>query len=989
MFSAFMELSSMIYRVSAFFSSVYKRPWFLIGVLSFFIPDIWSQEVFYNNFTIKDGLPSNNIYNLIEDRNGFIWIATDRGVSRYDGVKFTNFSSENGLPDNDVLHIEEDSAGRIWFMSFASEPGYYYKGVIYNASNDSFLAQIKQKRDVSRPNIYLIDINTRSIYFKMTDKKNGAFYACIDNKRYVKTHLYNTDGSMPEYVCFNNSYNLIMCATGFLVLNNKGRSMIATPRSHLGGIDTQNKRVAYVDRITGKFYWLNYEKKQFNATGENGVVISDFDPVHKELYLLKKGTIKILKDSQTLFQYKIPDYVFPFIKVTRNKNIWLTSSNKGLFLIRNNRTLKLFENEGQNPILSLCLHKNELIAGTSGKHILKYNFNNNNYSRINFDKENLNRTLHICYWNNRFYCGSDYGLMEYQPGFSSLKLLQTMAVKDIEVTTSNELLITSFSGLLIVNKKNPENPQEIATYGRAYAVSRINETQIWLGKIQGLYVYPTVNNEQKSITKLITNTAIDHSHIVDIKTDKFKNVWIATDKNGLFFYTPAKGFFPVQSLIGNTLIKTTSAICNNLFIDSLNRVWLANEGGISLISYTIKNNNPLFSIINYTVANGLPDFAVNDVITYNNKIIVATQSGCYEFTPIESVKFNAITQITGVMINGNKPVENPMKLAFDENNLIFNFSASFIDAITQQYNFKYRIMGLNNQWIYIHNTQISLFGLSPGQYELQVAAIGNNNSEGPVTAFKFTIHAAWYRSHWFIFLIVLTIFVAIFIFLRNEKKRIETVKNLAVMELKVLRAQMDPHFIFNSLNAIQQNILKKDFIHTSNYISKFASILRNNLHYSSLDTITLKEEISFITNYLELEKYRFHDLFSYQIYTHQIEDTEIIKLPALMIQPLVENSIKHGFKFTRSGGWVEVHFTLIENKYIKIEVRDNGVGLPENFVIKTSQKPSDSVGLSIIQQRVNLIKYQNKAKLCSFNISNQTDTNGVISELVLPVNILE
>lgn len=980
----------MIFKGAHFLSSDWIKQWFLIALLTFCVnPTLRSQEVFYNNYTIKDGLPSNNIYNLIEDRNGFIWIATERGVSRYDGVRFTNFSSENGLPDNDVLHIEEDSAGRIWFMSFASEPGYYYKGVIYNATNDSFLAKIKRKRDISHPTIYLIDLDTRSIYFRMTEKYNNSFYACIDNKRRITTGLYSTYGLTPEYISFKNNHNLIFNSGGIFGQRNNGKNILKIPRSHLGGIDLKNKQVGYVNVVNGQFGWLNYEAKKYYSLPEKNIIFSDFDPINNELYLLKKQVIKILKDSQTLYQYHIPDYIFNFIKVTRNKNIWLTSTNQGLFLIRNNRTLKLCENVANNSVLSLCANKNDLMIGTSGNGIYKNNFTTNNYSRIDLGKENLNRVVRICYWNNLFYCGSDYGLMEYSPASSALKLLKVVAIKDIEITDNNELLAASFDGLSIINRKNPENIKKIPVDGRSYAISRVNDTQIWFGKVQGLYLYKSVNNIHNNVTAFITGTAIDYSHIKDIKTDKLKNVWIATDKNGLFFYIPKAGFFPVQAFIGNTIQKTVSAICNNLFIDSLNRIWLAADGGISVIAYTIKNNHPQFSIINYTVANGLPDIAINDVIIYNNKIIVASQSGCYEFSPIESVKFNAVTQITSVMINGNIPVKDPLKLAFDENNLVFNFSASFIDAITQQYNFKYRIAGLNSQWIYIHNTQVSLFGLSPGQYELQVAAIGNNNSDGPVTTFRFTIHAAWYRSDWFIAIVVATIVVALFIFLRNEKRRLETVKNLAVMELKVLRAQMDPHFIFNSLNSIQQNIFKKDFIKTSNYISKFASILRSNLHYSSLDTITLKEEIKFITNYLELEKYRFHDLFDYQIHTHEIEDPEIIKLPALMVQPLIENAIKHGFKFTRSGGMVEIYFTLIENKYIKIKVCDNGVGLPENFTVKTSQKPFDSVGLSIILQRVNLIKSQSKAKLCSFSISNKTDTNGVISELVLPVNLLE
>ena len=118
----------MYYRISLFIL-------FLNGIIGF------GQTVQSFRFSTQNGLPSNKIYAVIEDKEGFIWCATDRGVTRYDGVSFTNFTTLDGLHDNDILNLVEDGKGRIWFISFAREPTYFYKGKIYHSGNDSFLSK--------------------------------------------------------------------------------------------------------------------------------------------------------------------------------------------------------------------------------------------------------------------------------------------------------------------------------------------------------------------------------------------------------------------------------------------------------------------------------------------------------------------------------------------------------------------------------------------------------------------------------------------------------------------------------------------------------------------------------------------------------------------------------------------------------------------------------------------------------------------------------
>ena len=221
---------------------------------------------------------------------------------------------------------------------------------------------------------------------------------------------------------------------------------------------------------------------------------------------------------------------------------------------------------------------------------------------------------------------------------------------------------------------------------------------------------------------------------------------------------------------------------------------------------------------------------------------------------------------------------------------------------------------------------------------------------------------------------IITISILLLIINIRKIRRSGDLKTQAV-ELKssALQAQMNPHFIFNSLNSIQRFIATNDKMQAMDYLSKFALLIRKTLNASSKNNITLDEEISIIKHYLDLEKLRFKEKFNYSITIDSQIDTEDFYVPPLLLQPFVENSIKHGFKKKDNDGRIEVKINQSGDD-ITIKIRDNGIGLQD------ADSSHASMGLKLTRQR---LYHHNKRSLISdLHVENRKDGNSGVDVFI-------
>jgi LytS/YehU family sensor histidine kinase len=287
--------------------------------------------------------------------------------------------------------------------------------------------------------------------------------------------------------------------------------------------------------------------------------------------------------------------------------------------------------------------------------------------------------------------------------------------------------------------------------------------------------------------------------------------------------------------------------------------------------------------------------------------------------------------------------------------------------------------------------------LPPGSYELQVYAVNRfgQKSARPALA-SFTVLHPWWQTGWaylaycatFTSLISGTVFFAKRRSRLKEKARMKHRKQLQHLELKALRSQMNPHFIFNTLNAIQKYVLENDADQSYRYLSKFARLIRNFLENSRHTKITLRQELDLLQSYIEMEALRFRNKFAYELWIDPVLDPDTMAIPSMLIQPYVENAIWHGIQHKHGIGHVKISIHYLEPGVFRCCIEDNGIGRRKAKEIEgqayTRHQP---VGMTITRKRLKLINQGLKNRL-SVNFIDLTESAsgeecGTIVELLI------
>jgi sensor histidine kinase YesM len=218
--------------------------------------------------------------------------------------------------------------------------------------------------------------------------------------------------------------------------------------------------------------------------------------------------------------------------------------------------------------------------------------------------------------------------------------------------------------------------------------------------------------------------------------------------------------------------------------------------------------------------------------------------------------------------------------------------------------------------------------------------------------------------------------------LENENKHVELQKQSAELEMQALRAQMNPHFIFNSLSSINHFILKNESKTASNYLTRFSRLIRMVLINSQKSLITLEDELQMLDLYLEMERLRFKNSFDYSITFLNTIDSDNIFIPPLLLQPFCENAIWHGLMHKEGQGRLDIELSMSrgtpseENKILNCTITDNGIGRERAEEMKSkSAEKEKSMGLKITQGRLNLLN-QEKGIHTFYNIEDLKDAYG-------------
>ena len=585
---------------------------------------------------------------------------------------------------------------------------------------------------------------------------------------------------------------------------------------------------------------------------------------------------------------------------------------------------------------------------------------------------------------------SDKGLIRYNGNSFITYTTQNGLISDninVVKANNNTLFIGTDKGLSIKNHNGFNNFE-----GNSVNCILTVNNHTFLGTDKGI-----VRVREDYLSPLRTNFQIDLNKVNDIKFDG-KFYWVATNKS----------LWKLDKLINPEVLDRIDV--NNytsILIDSKTIVATTYNNGLKFITdgemdtqtitsqniKGIKKINNQFWVISEDEGIEVLDANFNFERTINKYNTLTTNKVSTAFQDSDKNTWIG-TQDKGVyFIKSNRPTQKKPTISFENIEVVFKSIDSIningyektlqLPADKNHISFYYKTVDIGNsnnlEYRYTLNNQVSpwskksaidLAYLSPGNYTFTAQSkIGELESD-PIE-FNFFIDTPIYQKKWFIWSVIglasLLLGSIIWLYVRriqakNKAKvaKLQLVNHLLSLEQKALQLQMNPHFIFNVLNGIKALGNSGKSVELNATISRFATLLRGVLHNSRQEEICLAEEITTLKNYIELEQQMNPKPFEYSIITNLTLDPEEILIPPMLIQPFVENSIKHGISSVKNGK-VDIHFS-VKNDFLHCEIVDNGIGIHQSKKIKTTST-HQSVALTVTQERI-----ESSSKKSTFHI---------------------
>lgn len=333
----------------------------------------------------------------------------------------------------------------------------------------------------------------------------------------------------------------------------------------------------------------------------------------------------------------------------------------------------------------------------------------------------------------------------------------------------------------------------------------------------------------------------------------------------------------------------------------------------------------------------------------------------------------------------------PVRLSYKENFLTIEFAALSFSGL-QQTTYYYRLNGIDKDWVNAGTKRFANYtDLQPGEYTFDVKA-ETGNSSGETTSFVIVITPPFWKTVWFKILCLVVIAGILYAFTKwrintireQEKRKMLFKTQMAEMEMRALRSQMNPHFIFNCINSIDALIQSNDKYHATVYLNKFAKLLRNILDTSKQNTVLFSKDIETLKLYVELEELRHENKFNPEFkIDHELLNSDY-KVPPLIVQPFVENAILHGLRNKEGNeGILTIEIKKLKDK-IQYKITDNGIGREASGKIMHNKE--SHYGMQMSYDRIKLF---NKEETVSVQIrdlySNEKATG---TEVTANLNII-
>lgn len=904
-----------------------------------------------------ESISSNTISCIFQDHSGKLWVGTDNGLNLMDGERFVKFNNGQSrsfdIGDNSVTCIYEDSQKSLWFGT--THGLYRYYPVTQTFQRISLSSNADQNK-----------LNTiTSLY----EDKNRNLFVGTNGRGLFQCTLPDTSvqpGFKP--ITFPGT------------VRNEVSSLVSDPDGNIW-IGYYDEGLIRWNVVSDKHIHIRTNPAQATSLSNDRVSSLFFDKFGNLWVGTLNGINKVNLSNQKFASYQIKpgltgDIRNSIFAITKDDvgNIW-TGSRGGLFLLNKKQELIDYRHQPESP----------------GR------------------GEDAIRSIYI---DNiaRLWAGTEKGTLE----------LVDPATKTFQA--------------IEIDSRWRENP--------IYVIRQDDDDILWLGTMQGLYSLDPASKQIRNYDWQKTiHTGTKRREIRSIEVDDTGNLWIGTRGAGLFYFDKQKEIFTHFQNNPSDPHSISNNVVGCIYIEKGSDViWLGTASGFNKF---ITGEKKFYS---YTEKDGLPNDVVYGILPDEDGFLwLSTNNGIAKFDPkgetfrkydksdgLQGSEFNAgayyrsndgelfFGGINGynsfyprnvkdnillpeVVLTGFKVLNEDVGLSAsleytDTINLthkdyVFSFEFSAIHLTAPEKNrYAYTLEGFDKNWVYTQRRFATYTNLDPGKYIFRVKASNNDgiwNDKG--LYINIFIKPPFWQTWWFYGLA--TVFLGSIVWTlykfrvgqirKEEKLKTEFNKRLADVEMTALRAQMNPHFLFNCLNSINRFIVRNDAETASSYLTKFSRLIRLILQNSKSPTIALKNELEALKLYIDMEELRFENRFDYHIHVDDDIEVEYVEVPPLLLQPYVENAIWHGLMHKKAKGKLTIEITK-EGKRLQCMIEDNGIGRRKAQELKSKSATRDkSMGMKITTDRLNLYQKQTEVQVIDL-LDENGDPSGTRVILGMP-----
>lgn len=960
-------------------------------VLLFFIKvSLHAQNPSYFQTTIDDGLPSNEVYSVVEDTKGFIWIGCDAGLFKYDGVRFHSYKSKT-QKTKAITGLCVSSSGKIYCYNFSGQLFYVEKDSLQNLN--TWQGKISN----------IICDKTNNLW--VCGEKGINSYNEL-NHRWINYSDFDSDKVNDKYA-FTNSCRIhtdssvfANTALGIIKIKNAKLSLYALqyPKSTASGeyILESNKSGIWLFKVTDGVFYHNegntikeYQSK-FLYENLRGSKITSIKELEDGLLWIctYSGIIAYnpTKDTGSLFY---PNMAFSNIILDKDKSYWLTTLHDGLMRVAdiNSNTWNVSANHlSSNKILKLAQSNPFIYFSSLNGQIGYINTHNKQLQMFNLDVKSDIRNMVFSAQENRLYFNAQNTLYYLQDNRITKIDNQFPPTKDFCFTNNAHVVATS-RGCFVYDNLNSKTPSDTLTtsWSRSIAVDSIQK-HLWLATNDGLfnYVYHQQNWQ-------LNNSSIIKKQVLSIAYSNQNTLLYAVTFDGELYQIDSNQKIKLLQQLPIEVQANQVQYFNEVIYIATNRgLWKLN----------LKTNR-------WTILDKLTGLSSNEILSVsilNNTIWLATANGL-QMVP---TNYNKEVKRSSIYL---KQLFIDSKSYGSDTCIFLNYTQSLsitteAIAYSSNRNFKYayRFSNVDTTWIVLPSSidKIQIPSLPTGNFKLEIKLIDylQRDSENRIII-SGTVTPPFWQRWWFYVVVSLLGLGLAFVFFKYrikqlrkkqfiELKQLQLENDLKFSQETALKAQMNPHFLFNVLNSIKGYIYENDKKNAALYLSSFSDLIRKILTHSSSPEITLKEEIDILKLYIELEAMLIQSDFNYTNKIDDTIDTSHIKIPALLIQPYIENAFKHGLRHKNGKKELHIYFKLnSEKNCLIISISDNGIGRTASAQLNLQHNKHQSFATEATAKRIALLN-SNKKDIVNVeiidNIAENNSPTGTTVMITISIN---